>query len=53
MKTWILAAAIVFAAGGPIWIDRDIANAATLETNKITEVNIANIKGLLKLTAEQ
>ena len=53
MKTWILAAAIVFAAGGPIWIDRDIANAATLETNKITEVNIANIKSLLKLTAEQ
>lgn len=53
MKAWILAGAIALAAGGPIWVDRDVASAATLDTNKITEVNIANIKSLLKLTAEQ
>jgi hypothetical protein len=53
MKTRILAAAIAFTLLGPVLIDRDIASAATLETNKITEVKIANIKGLLKLTSEQ
>lgn len=52
MKTWILAGAIAFAAVGPL-AHRDTASAAVLETNKITEVNIAQIKSLLKLKASQ
>jgi len=53
MKTWILAGAIALATMGPTFVDCDIASAASLENNKVTEVNIAQIKGLLKLTAEQ
>ncbi|HVT56533.1 MAG TPA: hypothetical protein VHD34_10880 [Xanthobacteraceae bacterium] len=52
MKTWILAGAIAFAAVGPALVHRDTASAAVLE-NKITEVNIAQIKSLLKLKASQ
>jgi len=53
MKTWILAGAIALAVVEPAFIDGNIACAASLETNKITDVNIAQIKGQLKLTAEQ
>jgi parvulin-like peptidyl-prolyl isomerase len=52
MKTWILAGAIAFAAVGPVLTYRDTASAAVLE-NQITEVNIAQIKSLLKLRAQQ
>jgi hypothetical protein len=52
MKTWILAGAIAFAAVGPGVLHRDTASAAVLE-NKITEVNIAQIKSLLKLKVSQ
>jgi hypothetical protein len=52
MKTWILAGAIAFAAMGPALVHRDTASAAVLES-KITEVNIAQIKSLLKLKASQ
>jgi hypothetical protein len=52
MKTWILAGAIAFAAVGPVLVDRDTASAAAFE-NQITEVNIAQIKSLLKLRTEQ
>jgi hypothetical protein len=52
MKTWILAGAIAFAAVGPSVLHRDTASAAVLE-NKITEVNIAQIKSLLKLKVSQ
>jgi hypothetical protein len=53
MKTWILAGVIAFAAVGPVLAYRDTASAAVLETSKITEVNIAQIKSLLKLRAPQ
>lgn len=53
MKTWILAGAIACAAMGPVLVDCDIATAASLETAKITDVNIGQIKGQLKLTAAQ
>ena len=53
MKTWILAAAIAFAAMGPVLVDRGTASAATFETNRATDINIAQVKGLLKLTAAQ
>jgi hypothetical protein len=53
MKTWILAGAIAFAPIGSVFVDGDIASAESLETPKITEVNIGQIKGLLKLTADQ
>lgn len=53
MKAWILAGAIAFAAMGSVFVDCNVANAGVLETNKITEVNVAQIKGLLKLTAAQ
>jgi hypothetical protein len=53
MKTWILAGAIAFAAVGPAVVHCDTASAGVLETNKITEVNIAQIKSLLKLKASQ
>ena len=53
MKTWILAGAIAFATVGPVLVHRDTASAAVLETNQITEVNIAQIKSLLKLRAPQ
>ena len=53
MKTWILAAAIGFAAMGPVLVDRGTASAATFETNRATDINIAQVKGLLKLTAAQ
>jgi len=53
MKTWILAAAIAVATIGSVFLAGDIAQAASLEGIKITEVNIAEIKGQLKLTAAQ
>ena len=53
MKTWILAGAIAFAAMGATFVDCDIANAESLGTPKITEVNIGQIKGQLKLTDAQ
>src|SRR5258706_1616281 len=53
MKTWILAGAIAFAVMGATFVDCDSANAESLETPKITEVNIGQIKGLLKLTEAQ
>src|ERR1700730_1305315 len=53
MKTWILAGAIAFAAMGAPFVDCDIANAEGLQTPKITEVNIGQIKGQLKLTEAQ
>ena len=53
MRTWILAGAIALAAIGPILADRSVANAATFEADQITAVNIAQIKGLLKLTEAQ
>jgi LTXXQ motif family protein len=53
MKTWILAGAIAFAAMGATFVDCNSAGAASLETPKITEVNIGQIKGQLKLTEAQ
>jgi hypothetical protein len=53
MKTWMLAGAIALATVGPVWVDRDGAYAASLESGKITDVNIAQIKNALKLTAAQ
>jgi hypothetical protein len=53
MKTWILAGAIAFAAMGATFVDCDIASAESLQTPKITEVNIGQIKGQLKLTEIQ
>jgi hypothetical protein len=53
MKTWILAGAIASAAVGPVLVDCNIATAASSETAKITDVNIGQIKGQLKLTAAQ
>jgi hypothetical protein len=53
MKTWILAGAIALAPIGSILVDCDTANAASLETAKITDVNIVQIKGQLKLTPAQ
>jgi hypothetical protein len=52
MKTWILAGAIAFAATGTVLTPCHTASAAVIETN-ITEVNIAQIKSLLKLKASQ
>jgi hypothetical protein len=53
MKTWIFAGALALAIMGPCLVKHDTANAVTLEANKLTEVNIAQIKGLLKLTSAQ
>ncbi len=53
MKTWIFAGALALAIMGPCLVKHDVANAVTLEANKLTEVNIAQIKGLLKLTSAQ
>jgi len=53
MKTWILAGAIALAVVGPALVHRDTASAGVLEANKITEVNIAQIKSLLKLKPPQ
>ena len=53
MKAWILAGAIASAAIGSILVDCSIATAASSETAKITDVNIGQIKGQLKLTAVQ
>ncbi len=53
MKTWILAGAIAFAAVGSVLGNCEIASAGSLETAKIADVNIGQIKGQLKLTAAQ
>jgi hypothetical protein len=53
MKTWALAGAIAFAAMGSVLGNCGIANAGSLETTKIADVNIGQIKGQLKLTAAQ
>lgn len=53
MKTWILAGAIALAATGSFFAPGDGASAAGLESAKITDVNISEIKGQLKLTAAQ
>jgi len=53
MKTWILAAVISVASMSSILLTDGMAQAASLEGIKITEVNIAEIKGQLKLTAAQ
>jgi hypothetical protein len=53
MKTWILAGAIALAAAGSLGANFSTAHAAGIESNRLTEVNIAQIRGLLKLTAEQ
>ena len=53
MKAWILAGAIASAAMGLVLADCEIATAAGPETVKITDVNIGQIKGQLKLTAAQ
>jgi hypothetical protein len=53
MKTWILAAVIAVATMGSILLTGGMAKAASLEGIKITEVNISEIKGQLKLTAAQ
>jgi hypothetical protein len=53
MKTWILAGAIAFAGMGSVLGNCEIANAGNLETTKIADVNIGQIKGQMKLTAAQ
>jgi hypothetical protein len=53
MKTWMFAGAIVLAAMGPLVDKSEVANAASLESGRLTEVNIAQIRSLLKLTAAQ
>ncbi|HLL26098.1 MAG TPA: Spy/CpxP family protein refolding chaperone [Xanthobacteraceae bacterium] len=53
MRQWILAGAIALATAGPVFVDRDVVHAATLDNTKITDVNIAQIKSALKLTAAQ
>jgi hypothetical protein len=53
MKTWILAGVIAFAAVGSVLGNCEIARAGSLETAKIADVNIGQIKGQLKLTAAQ
>jgi len=54
MKTWILAAALAVATmGTTVLVAGNVAQAASLEGIKITEVNIAEIKGQLKLTTAQ
>ena len=53
MKTWILAGAIAFAATGSVLGNCEAARAGSLETAKIADVNIGQIKGQLKLTAAQ
>ena len=53
MKTWILAGAIASAAMGSVLVDCNIATAVSLEAAQITDVNIGQIKGQLKLTAAQ
>jgi hypothetical protein len=52
MRKWMLAGAIALAMVGS-FLDRDVASAAGLEGAKVTEVKLAEIKGLLKLTAAQ
>jgi len=53
MKKWIFAGALALAIAGPVLVDGSVANAAGVETQKLTEVNIGRIKNLLKLTASQ
>ena len=53
MKTWILAGAIAFAATGSVLGNCEVARAGSLETAKLADVNIGQIKGQLKLTAAQ
>jgi hypothetical protein len=53
MKAWILAGAIAFAGMGSGFGNCQIAIAESLETTKITDVNIGQIKGQMKLTAAQ
>ena len=53
MKAWILAGAIAFAGMGSVLGNCEIATAGSLETIKITDVNIGQIKGQMKLTAAQ
>jgi hypothetical protein len=53
MKTWILAGAIALAAMGSFFAAGNGAKAAGLEPARITDVNIVEIKGQLKLTAAQ
>ena len=53
MKTWIFAGALALAIAGPVLVEGSVANAAGVETQKLTEVNIGRIKNLLKLTASQ
>jgi hypothetical protein len=53
MKTWILAGAIALAATGSFFAAGNGAKAAGIEPAKITDVNIGEIRGQLKLTAAQ
>jgi hypothetical protein len=53
MKTWILAGAIALAATGSFFPVGNGAKAAGLEAARVTDVNIVEIKGQLKLTAAQ
>lgn len=53
MKTWILAGAIALAATGSFFAFGNGAKAAALEPARVTDVNIVEIKGQLKLTAAQ
>ena len=53
MKAWILAGAIAFAGMGSVLGNCEIATAGSLETTKIIDVNIGQIKGQMKLTAAQ
>jgi hypothetical protein len=53
MKAWILAVAIALAGMGSVLGNCEIATAGSLETTKITDVNIGQIKGQMKLTAAQ
>jgi hypothetical protein len=53
MKTWILAGAIALAATGSFFAVGNGAKAAGLEPARVTDVNIVEIKGQLKLTAAQ
>jgi hypothetical protein len=54
MKTWILAGAIALAATGSFFAAGNGAKAAGLEpAARVTDVNIVEIKGQLKLTAAQ
>jgi hypothetical protein len=53
MKMWILVGAIAFAGMGSALGNCEIATAGSLETTKIADVNIGQIKGQMKLTAAQ